>query len=163
MAVLLHFLTGTEGRTISPRTGSLPENLKVGAKLPIQSIELSTESLFAHKRTHECSIHAGRVAGSRNTPNRHIIAEEASQSREMRQRRKSRRRRTRAPFGGRLSYCVSFMQQGKVRISCAPQIVPFPCTVPSSPSMPSYPPWGDGIRSGFFQRALWVTWRRVVL
>jgi hypothetical protein len=59
MVVLLHFLTGTEGRTISPRTGSLPEDPKVGANLPIQVDRVVHR---AHKRTHEYSIHAGRVA-----------------------------------------------------------------------------------------------------
>lgn len=48
------------------------------------------------------------------------------------------RRRTWAPFGERLSYCVSFMQQGKGQESVAPPPLPpksslFPCTFPPSP------------------------------
>ena len=121
MVVLLHFLTGTEGRTIRPRTGSLPEDPKVGANLPIQSRELPTEKLFAHKLTHT-QIKYTRGPCGWNAATLQIeneIAEEASQSQEMRRREESRRRRTQAVFGGRLSYCVSFMQQGKVQESVA--------------------------------------------
>jgi hypothetical protein len=120
MVVLLHFLTSTEGRTISPRTGSLSEDPKVGAKLPIQSIELSTESC-SHTQTHtRIQLHAGRVAGmpQRSKSKYHCRGGKSVPGNET-QRRKSRRRRTRAPFGERLSYCVSFMQQGKVQESVA--------------------------------------------
>ena len=104
-----------------------------------RSTELSTESC-SHTNAHTNTAYTRAVwLECCNTPNRNVIAEEASQSREMRQREESRRRRTRAPFRGRLSYCVSFMQQGKVQESVAPPlIVPFPCTFPSSPRMPTY-------------------------
>jgi hypothetical protein len=85
MVVLLHFLTSTGGRTISPRTGSLPEDPKAGAKFPIQSIELSTVSC-SHTNAHIYTNTAGPCGwnAATRTPNRNIIAEEASQSREMR-------------------------------------------------------------------------------
>jgi hypothetical protein len=137
MVVLLHFHTGTEGRIINPSTGSLAEDPKVGTNLPIRSTELSAGTC-THTNGHTNTVHTRAVwLECCSTPNRNVIAEEASQSREkpLRHREESRWRRTRAPFGGRLSYCVSFMQQGKVQESVAPppQIVPslhFPSIAP---------------------------------
>lgn len=169
MVVLLHFLTSTGGRTISPRTGSLPEDPKAGAKFPIQSIELSHRKLFAHKRTHLHEYSRAVWLECRNTYSKskyHCRGGKSVPGNET-HRRKSRRRRTRAPFGGRLSYCVSFMQQGKVQESVAPPLNrPFSLHFPLNalecrPTIKCLREVMESVPG--FQRALCVTWRRVVL
>jgi hypothetical protein len=116
MVVLLHFLTGTEGRIISPRPDLWPKTQKWVPTFQSQSIELYAETC-THTNAHTNTVYTRAVwLECCSAPNRNVIAEEASQSRETEE---SSRRRT-APFGGRLSYCVSFMQQGKVQESVAP-------------------------------------------
>jgi hypothetical protein len=88
---------------------------KVGANLPIQSIEWYAETLNAHKRTHEYGTYTGWAAAALQIEYFASHQEEASQSRE-------KPAQDVAPLWRRLSYCMSFMQQGKVQgsISCAP-------------------------------------------
>lgn len=138
MVVLLHFLTGTEGRIISPRTGSLAEDPKVGTNLPIQSTELYAER-FAHTYAYTHTVHTRTVwLEWCSTPNRNVIAEEASRSRE----RPLRHRRVKAaqnmgPLWREIKLlCVVYAtRQGTVQESVTPlPNRPFSLHFPSMPT-----------------------------
>jgi hypothetical protein len=120
-----------EGRIISPRTGSLAGDPKVGTNLPIQSTELSAESC-THTNAHTNTVHTRAVwLECYNTPNRNVIAEEASQSREKPLRHSGAEY---GPLWREIKLlCVVYATRQGTGISCAPQIVPFPCTFPPSP------------------------------
>jgi hypothetical protein len=85
-------------------------------------------NLCAHMRTHECGL------GGCSTPNR-IFCVSSIKRRQVSPGKTRKGRRTRVaqnirPLWRRLSYCVSFMQQGKVQESVAHppnHHHPFPC------------------------------------
>ena len=116
------FLSGTEGRIISPRTGSLAEDPKVGTNLPIRSSELSAGTCthtYANTNTEdmwalwlECC----------STPNRNVIAEEASQTREKPLRpEKSQGGAERGPLWREIKLlCVVYATRQGTGISYAP-------------------------------------------
>jgi hypothetical protein len=89
MVVLLHFLTGTEGRIISPRPDLWPKTQKWVPTFQSQSIELYAETC-THTNAHTNTVYTRAVwLECCSAPNRNVIAEEASQSRERPLRQKS--------------------------------------------------------------------------
>jgi len=137
MVVVLHFLNSTEGRIISPRTGSLAEDPNVGANLPIQSTELSPK-LVINAHTNTVPTRAGWQLESLQIDKSkcHCRGGKSVPGKAAETQRRVKAAQNMGPFGGRLSYCVSCLQQGKVQESVAhPPKRPFSLHFPNFPSI----------------------------
>jgi hypothetical protein len=121
------FRTGSEGRITSPRAGFLADNQKC-----VPSCQ-SGRSSYPPKlvRTHECG------PGGCSTPNRiFCISSRGGKSVPGKPAEADGRGGAEhPPLWRRLSYCVSFMQQGKVQESVA-----HPQTITTTPLPPQSPP-----------------------
>lgn len=117
-----------------PETGSLAEDPKVGTNLPISVDRVVRRNLYSHKRTHKYSTHAGPVAGvlQRSKSKCHCtggksVPGKAAETQKIKPAQNG-------PLWREIKLlCVVYATRQGTGISCAPQIVPFPCTFPPSP------------------------------
>lgn len=154
MVVLLHFLLAQKagpsarGPDLCPKTQKWVPSFQSSRS----SCPPKVCSHFAHKRTHEYSTHAGRVAGmpQHSKSKYHCRGGKSVPGNET--EKKVKAAQNEGPLWREIKLlCVVYATRQGTGISCAPPKPSlFPALPPHRPRMPSYPPCGDGIRSGVF-------------